>query len=273
MTNKIYHEHKAKGSTYIKKAAEKSILHAENQNFKTTPAMTLGSAFHVMNLEPELFSSQFVFEEINKRTNVGKARVLELSDMGVTILSAEEFEKVQGMTASLNRHPLAKEMFKGGVSEMSHFAELDGVPAKCRTDYEKGGKIIDLKSCIDASPEGFASAVAKYGYHIQVAYYVDVYNAANSAKLTYEDFFFVCVENTAPYAVAVYTLDKDSYETGQKLYKKVLKEYKNYLSQTNPLEANLEAGYYAGILSLSLPLWVHSKAETRITEIEEGEAV
>lgn len=272
MTNRLYHEHKAKGSTYIKKAAEKTILHAENQVFKTTAAMTLGSAFHVITLESELFGSQFVYEDINKRTKIGKERVAELDALGVTILSKEENEKVHGMYASLNQHPLAREMFKGGVSEMSHFAEIEGVEAKCRTDYEKNGKIIDLKSCIDASPDGFSSAVAKYGYHIQVAYYVDVYNAANDTKLTHEDFFFVCVENTFPYAVAVYTLDKDSYETGQKLYKKVLEEYKVYKAQTSELEANLEAGYYAGIISLSLPLWVHGKADARVTKVEDGGA-
>lgn len=272
MTNKAYHLDNALGSTYIKKAAEKSVLHAENQVFKKTSAMTLGSAFHTLVLEPELFKSQFTYEEINKRTNAGKARVEELEKLGITVLTKDENERVHGMAKALSEHPLACEMFKGGVSEMSYFAELDHVSGKCRTDYVKNGKIIDLKSCQDASPEGFSSAVANFGYHIQDAWYLDVYNKSNNTKLTHEDFFFVCVENTAPYAVAVYTLDMQSVDIGRQLYKKVLQEYKAYKIQTNKIAANLEGGYYSGILALSLPVWVHAKAERRVLDVEDGGA-
>jgi hypothetical protein len=70
-----------------------------------------------------------------------------------------------------------------------------------------GGTIVDLKTCTDASPSGFARACAAFGYHVQAAHYLNVTFA--------ERFVFIAVEKTFPYAVGVYELDAAAMAAGK----------------------------------------------------------
>jgi hypothetical protein len=66
---------------------------------------------------------------------------------------------------------------------------------------------VDLKTCTDASPSGFARACAAFSYHVQAAHYLNVTFA--------ERFVFIAAEKTYPYAVGVYELDAAAMAAGK----------------------------------------------------------
>lgn len=60
-----------------------------------------------------------------------------------------------------------------------------------------GGSLWDLKTTQNASPHSFSRDAQKYGYALQAAFYLDLWNAATSETRT--DFGHVVIENYHPY--------------------------------------------------------------------------
>jgi predicted amidohydrolase len=82
-----------------------------------------------------------------------------------------------------------------------------GLELKARADMLNGmATCIDLKSAADASPHGFANAIARYRYHVQAALYLDAFGA--------ERFVFVA---------GIYTLDDASVQQGRDEYRRALR--------------------------------------------------
>jgi hypothetical protein len=238
--SKIYHEvidHK--GSSFFKKIALKSLLHALKEEVEQSPAMALGSAVHCAILEPEKFSSEYaVAPKVDRRTKEGKEifAAFEADSNGKTILTADQMETIEGMKTSVLSHEIALGMLTGGEAEYSYYVtdSETGIGLKCRPDFFNKGALIDLKTCRDASVEGFTGACFNMGYFIQAAFYLDVFNAANGTKL--EEFYFVAVENTAPFAVNTFKMGEAEIAFGREQYKKALKQYADYLKQPERLQ-------------------------------------
>ena len=62
-----------------------------------------------------------------------------------------------------------------------------------------------------------------YGYHIQAAMIQDGIDHIDHKKIN--EFIFIAIEKTEPYAIGIYILDEASIERGRQEYKKVLEEY------------------------------------------------
>lgn len=79
----------------------------------------------------------------------------------------------------LDKLPSVRQAFTKGYSEVSVFwiDKKTGVPMKCRFDYLKTDKVIDLKTFAnqtnDDTETAVAKAVANQGYHTQVPVYTD----------------------------------------------------------------------------------------------------
>ena len=76
------------------------------------------------------------------------------------------------------------------------------------------------------------------------------------------EFFFVCVENTAPFAVAVYRMDETQLEAGRVAYRKALTKLADFYARGgNPNEANTlkEFGYPMAIIDLQIPFYMLNK--------------
>jgi exodeoxyribonuclease VIII len=147
-------------------------------------------------------------------------------------------------------HPIASKLFTGGVAEETAIWNdpRTGLLCKARLDYHQRERAIvtDLKSTEDASPGAFARSVVNYRYHVQHAHYADAF-AATDHELRM--FAFVAVEKSAPYAVAVYTIDADAEARGMELRERDM----DLLTQC--LQTDTWPGYPTGINRLSLPNW------------------
>lgn len=262
----VYHANPALGSSLLKKIHSKTLLHALTVKQEETDSMILGSAIHCAILEPERFTSDFVVcPKVDRRTAAGKATYAEFEAAAgdKTVLTADQMEIVEGMKASIMSHPVASMMLNGGEAEYSYYHKdvTTGLELKCRPDYHNGGALIDLKTTMDASYEGFAKQMGNLGYHLQAAYYLDVFNGSQGTN--YDEFFFVAIENKAPYAIAVYRLDSAQIEHGRIAYQRALSEYAGFLnSGSNMEELKTLYGYPAQITDIQIPFYILDKILT-----------
>ena len=124
---------------------------------------------------------------------------------------------VSRMAQAVWSHPAAGMLLQwAGKAETTHMwtDAATGLECKCRPDWltDDGSIVVDLKTTKDASPRGFKQSVANYRYHVQAAWYLHGLEQATSKRP--DQFIFICVETTAPYAVAVYAADAEMIERG-----------------------------------------------------------
>lgn len=227
-----------------------ALYHKEHSKV-ATPAMVLGSAFHTLVLEPELFDKEYLVAQIDRRTKEGKAIAEKAKEENLQVLNSDEMNTLTMMQYAIKSNHAASTLLKNGEAETSYFGQLNDVLCKCRADFKcNDGIVVDLKSCLDASPEAFNRSILSMSYHVQAAFYLDLMEACGATP-TY--FVFIAVEKEAPFAVATYTLSQDYLELGRKQYKKALEIYKECL------ENNFFHGYSAQVLELTPPIWALNK--------------
>jgi hypothetical protein len=174
---------------------------------------------------------------------------------GIEPVSASDFEQALSMAAAVHSHPTAGALLQSGQAEQSFWWDdiATGLRCKCRPDWFDGELIVDLKTCQDASPAGFATkAVAAFHYQLQAAHYL--------AGAMATRFIFVAVEKTAPYAIGVYELDAEALVHGS-------------IARHNALQligdcraTNNYPGYTDGIQTLQLPGWALKDNSTITSE-------
>lgn len=239
LSNEEYHAMSALSSTGAKILAHQSAYHYRylRENPKAaTASMQLGTAVHIGILEPERFESAIVVipEDAPKRPSAREANAKKPSDAtlaavawwkrfeagaaGKLVFDAEDFDRIQKMIASVQRHEHAMALLEDGQRELS-LLWRDGaydVPARCRFDFFGNNMVAaDLKTTVDASPEGFARQAANLGYHLSAAFYWGGAEAVlNESPRAW---FWICVENVAPYATAVYACEPDALRAGMRL--------------------------------------------------------
>lgn len=242
-------------------------LDPQREQQEPTPAMQLGTAIHSAVLEPDLFASDYlVMPKFDRRTKDGKAdyEAFVMEAAGRTVISGDDYATCVQIQRNVTAHPAAQLLLADGEPELSVFwrdAET-GVLCKCRPDWMnyKANVIVDVKSTDDASPEGFKKSIAKYGYHVQAAWYLDGFKAATGTAP--KAFIFAAFEKKRPYATAFYYADEAMIELGRILYRERLNAYAQCLKR------NLWPGYPQQLQPISLPAWVLKAAnDNEETEI------
>lgn len=251
----LYHQSTGLCSSNLKKILRSplhymsSLTNPENP----TPEMLFGTAAHCALLEPDRFEQTYIeVPKIDRRTKDGKAEYQRIIESGKTPLSTDDFARIQDMQKSIFSNKILKTLFGEGVSEISAYGELPNYPGillKCRPDHynSKLQVIVDLKTACDGSPNAFAKAAANYQYHLQAAYYMDLFQKVAEAPV--QAFIFCVVEKEAPYAVSLYQLDIAAIERGRELYRSALNSY------AECVKTQVWPGYSQRIETIELPKW------------------
>lgn len=259
LSNEEYHASngisKSGISLMLKSPAHYAARYIFGEQQEPTPAMEFGSAVHAFILEPELFAEEWVVPpKVDRRTKAGKQKWADFlaENEGRRLLPKEDLEVIEAMQASVMNHPAAARLIDPalGTAEVSVYWQdvMNEVLCKCRPDFLRDDMVVvDLKTCVDASPEGFARACANFGYHIQAAFYMDGISVAMKSHC--RAFSFIAVEKTPPYAVAVYTLDQEAIDAGRLICKSALRQYAQCLRDDD------WPGYSERIREISLPRW------------------
>lgn len=109
----------------------------------------------------------------------------------------------------VDANPVADALRREIPAPVGHKSEVTAIwkegDAYCRARFDRlvidgfTGSVTDWKTCADVTDRGIIKSIVKYGYHIQVAFYLR--GLKKCADLSDADFTLVFVETKAPYTV------------------------------------------------------------------------
>jgi PDDEXK-like domain of unknown function (DUF3799) len=192
------------------------VLSGEAEKREPTPAMSIGSAFHTLLLEPEKFGIEFaVSPKIDRRTKQGKEDWEEFSkgSEGKIILSDDQFLKVMKMVDLINRHEIVTTLLDEAKFEQSIFwtDKETGLQFKCRPDIWSQKMVVDLKTTADADLHSFTRSSLNYGYYLQAGM---VFEACKAIGQPFEMFVTLACEKEAPHVPAVFMMTDEALQFG-----------------------------------------------------------
>lgn len=225
-----------------------------------TPPMLFGQVVHQLLLEPTRPWTWAIRPPgLDGRSKEGKEWKARVGDKPV--LDHADWLDVEGVIASVRTHPMAKLALASGNSEVSLFKTFTlgrTVLRRARIDFvNQGNTLVDIKTTEDARPEAFARTIFNMRYHVQAAYYLDIWNDCRPVgESPKESFVFIAVEKKAPYAVAVYDLAREAINAGRAEYIRLLQLYME-------CEATGEwPAYSPDVREINLPGYAFRKGES-----------
>lgn len=239
-----------------------------------TDALRIGRGYHTLMLEGEAkYAEEFLIATACSATVKSSGRPCENSGslfgpdgrwycrtkghspMGSTepgnTIGAGQDATIRGMQAGTLRCSGAREFINAdGPNELSIIwqdAET-GLMCKARIDMvrESWNSIGDLKTTEDASKDGFARSIDKFGYARQGAFYL---RAARAVGIDCEFFSIIPVEKPEPHAAAAYKLLADAIGAGDEQIGKLLRIY------AQCVESKYWPGYSDGFEDISISRW------------------
>lgn len=270
-----YHQNPTHISASKLKKAKKAtnfILVESDDDDSKRQMYDFGNAFETALIEPEKFNEEVCIIDLKKRPvpdknfqtaanrDWKKAQIELAGDKYILMQNdkKESNEDLQAMVKSCNDKPFIKSLVSTSEKQVSIFwKDLEsGLSLKTRPDLIKetpnGVVIVDVKTCKDASPNGFAKDAATLNYPIQATMQIQ---GVEEMIGPVSHYFYLAVEKTAPYNAQLYRLTDEDREffDGQtrELYSKVAKAkesgiYPGYEEQADNAQ---------GIIDLPIPLW------------------
>ncbi|MBT3042233.1 MAG: PD-(D/E)XK nuclease-like domain-containing protein [Candidatus Thiodiazotropha sp. (ex Codakia orbicularis)] len=222
----------------------------------STPAMVIGSAFHALVLEPDLFEKEYTLPpqgapkrptatQLNAKNpsaaamksiayweqwdaeNEGKI-IIENKTGDDPFWQPGDWDRLHHMRDAILEHPYASILLDPdqGKAEQSVYwiDERTKKLCKCRPDFinDAHNVAIDLKSTNDASYTEFAKSSAKFRYHVQDPFYRD---GLSKIGHPVRAFIFVAVEKQPPWGIGIYKLSPEERRIGRIEYQRNLDIY------------------------------------------------
>lgn len=206
-------------------------------------SMRLGSGGHAL-----LFGTPpvVVFTGIRRSGTEKKTSAWDLFQKeheGAVILNEREHKIATSMARAIQGHPEADRLLftPGTVHEHLVTWMLGGRRCTGRIDSLGPKALTDLKCVQDASPQALPRQARRYGWHVQLAWYLD---GVELAGLGERRGYLVAVENNPPFNVQVYEATADDVHEGRDLYNR-------WFDKLLECEAS---GYWPGYADGILPL-------------------
>ena len=225
------------------------LAYASTHHSPASPAQALGTHVHGLLLEPETYRAAIV-PECDRRTKAGKETYASFlsESVGAHVVTQDQQAKAIAMRDAVLAQPYAAALLAVGKPEVTALWETDGVECKARFDWLPSGHqvLVDLKTASEADYDGFARAAGRYKY----AYQASLYNMASKAcGLGDRPMIFIVVENEAPFAVALYTLDEEAIYSATHRIERLLEQYAECRA------SGVFSGYPMEVQTLTLPRW------------------
>jgi len=238
-----------------------TMLYREAQPKKQTDAMLKGSALHDKVLLPDVFEKSYRKGPTNdKRTKKWHAFV---SDSDQQVLTPQMWQDVEDMSSALWENRSIREIITSPtvwreVSCWAHHPKYQ-VVCKFRPDIIVNNWIYDIKTTGSPQWRAFRHTIFKFDYHVQAAFYRDM---ANMLGLDIEGFGFLVVGSRPPYDTALYTLDQELMDEGQRLYMEGLQAYSDYLTSADRW-SGLPYGREMVTIPMNAEPWIEVPEEER----------
>lgn len=267
MPNADYHDEPAYSASGLKLIERSPAHYAHAGTRSPSRAMQIGSAIHCALLEPDRFNNQYVCSGTDDRRASEYKQAVKSKGTDELVLTQPEWDKVVGMQAAAYAHPEARSVLNcPGEEELSVFANDPGtgLPIKCRPDklchLNHGPMIVDIKKCQDARPEEFSKSVARYGYDLAAAHYMETYEQASGYEVV--QYLLIAIEEEPPHGVKVYELPHEWIKYGCKRRDAALEV------AAQCVESGEWPAYDDGIEELEPPRWIASQIDDNEAEVQ-----
>lgn len=237
---------------------------------KQSKTFDFGRAAHAYVLEPASFAERYAIlpakypRRPTEKQLTAKTQSFATMDaiafwdewdavnFGKLTLSSQDYQKIQDMRAALDDLEMVGDLpgliIREGEAEVSMrwVDPVTGLRCRSRPDWwlRRLRYFMDYKTCVDASPRGFAAAVTRFGYHVAHCHYAE---GARALEVPIENYLFLCQEKEPPYAAALYHIDAAAEERGQQLRIAAMDRL------AGCMRSGKFPGYAHGITQLSLP--------------------
>mgnify|MGYP003656218761 CR=1 FL=1 len=242
LTNDEYRAQKGISKSELDLAHQSVALLEWNKNNPApgSESVDLGTHIHCALLEPDVFKREYV-----KMPEFGTSKAGKESEEAFTrnvgdkiILDAATADTVIAMRDSVLAHPVANMLLTSkGISEASIFGEItiiDGTKmrVKCRPDRIVDPDVFNQHILCDvkktADIDKFHWSVRDFRYHVQDAYYSDIYKQYSGHT---PRFIFIVVgekRSIGRYPVRVFELDTETKHKGRDAYLQDLETVREY---------------------------------------------
>lgn len=277
-----YHENPAISASGLKQIA-RSPAHFKTER-EPTDAMKFGTAAHCAVLEPYEFDNRYtvVPEGLSFATKEGKAVRDSIIASGKEAIKFNDARDILELGKAVNENPvfaalqaLKPDYERGLYFKLSQTCSCiwveDGTggaatgssvsfDAKMKLDLSirpcaeyPNGLIADLKSCPDASMDGFARSMWNLNGYIQAAFYTRFWQQIHKTDGR-PDFLWIAAERKPPYLTSVYKAPQHLIEYGDSEIDRLLDIY------AECLRTGVWPGYESAgsVTELLLPAWCES---------------
>lgn len=180
---------------------------------KESDALNFGRAFHIALLEPEKFAKLVQVRDGGVKTKKHAAqKEKDLQTYGDDALdfiyiSEDERNTIDKMREAIYQFDDVKKLLLPTEKEITGILDFPNGKApgkfKIRVDAKGRNYLLDLKTTTASGFDYFTREIVNYGYDIQAAFYLWVANVIEGSE-TYERWFWLVVEKSAPFRVALY---------------------------------------------------------------------
>lgn len=229
-------------ATEIKAAlkSEKHWRHYKSGAKEQSDSFTVGTLVHLGVLEEDKF---FALPKWAGR-RAGKSWDDFVERNGDLYITNSQLDDVLPMIKSANYCLQANGVDKSKSQVESVFV---GSGRKAKVDIYCEGKIVELKTTSDCSPEAFSRDAFKYGYLTQLAWYSIVVSKFEKVN----DFGFCVISSKKPHDSAYYVVPKEMIELEVERCLQAEEKIKHWATyeNTNPV------GQYPNASTLLIPAW------------------
>lgn len=251
-----YHAHKALSSTGARLLLDSPARFHYAQSHPQEPrdVFDVGSAVHSKVLG--VGAAITVLDHPDWRSKLAQAQREQSRENGHIPILRKQASEIDAIAEAVLSHPTARLLFEqAGTPEASVFTTdpQTGVNVRARFDYLPDLDVddpwtVDLKTALDASPDGFAKSVASYRYDIQQEFYLGAYATVTGDFMARMK--FVACEKVPPYLVGVYQLSSEFAEMGRAKVRQALEVYAACSA------ADIWPGYPVDADPLQPPTWL-----------------
>lgn len=239
-------------------------LHRTRVRRDDTDALTYGNLVHCATLEPDKLSSRYKVrpEGIDGRTKAGKAQLAALDLEPGTLVSAEFWSSAISIAAAVRENELVRPYLTDlDVEVPIYWTDAEtGMQCKGRADGVSRLALVGLKTTRNICLRKFANDAAKFGYHLQWAFYYDGWLASTGEELPPVE---IVVESHPPHDVVVYRIPEEVLDAGREAYRTAL------VTVRECRQRNVWPGVANGVeLTFQLPKWAVPNDDDDLTGLD-----
>jgi len=188
-------------------------------------AFDIGTAAHLLVLQPELFDAETVVIEADSyRSKAAQEARAAARATGKVPLLPKHQEQVLAMREAVAL--TVGDQFKGGKAEVTYLWRdlLTGVRCKARPDWVSDDHrlIVDVKTSASASPASFRARMHDNGHHIQAAYYSDAHEILTGIR---PQWLWLCIATKPPHCVTLFRPTPSALHIGADLARAAIDTY------------------------------------------------